>query len=1047
MNSVIQAAFQRSRAVVLLFFVTILAGAGAYYTIPKEAEPDITIPTIYVSMVHHGISPEDAERLLIRPMEKELQSVEGLNELRAVASEGYASITLEFDAGFNPDQALRDVREQVDIAKAELPPDTEEPRVTEVNVALFPVITAVLSGPVPERQMLEVARRLQERIETIEGVLEVEIAGDREELLEILVEPNTLETYGLSFEEIISVFQRNNRLVAAGALESEAGRILLKVPGVIETLEDVLNMPVKTVDGTVITFGDVATIRRTFKDPDSFARVGGQPSIALEITKRAGANIIETIEQARQTISQTQDAWPASLKLTYMQDKSEQIRTMLGDLQNNVLTAIVLVMIVVLAAMGPRPAMLVGLAIPGAFLAGILVIQWMGLTLNIVVLFSLILVVGMLVDGAIVTTELADRYMSDGQKPKPAYRAAAQRMAWPIIASIATTLAVFVPLLPWPGIAGEFMRFLPITVIITLIASLAMALIFIPVLGGVIGRAPRDQIGQQAVIAAESGKLEDIGGFTGRYLNLLSVLLQHPGKVLLGAILLLVGAYSAYGTFGRGVEFFPEVEPEFAQVQVRARGDLSIYERDKLVRQVEQQVLPMNGLETVYTRTMGGGRNSSGQLAEDVIGVIQLEFVDWQQRRSADEILGEVRQRTQHIPGIIVQVQKAQNGPSQGKPVQLQVRSSDSAALNNTIAKIRDKMRDIGGFVDVTDSRPLPGVEWQLRVDRDEAARYSTDVVSLGNMVQMITNGVKITEYRPDDADEEVEVRVRFPHQYRSFDQLDQLRVPTRYGPLPVTNFVNFEPAPKTGTINRADAQRVMTIEANVTDGVLVDEQIGRMEQAMAGMNFPSSVSMQFKGEAEDQQEAANFLMQAFATAVFLMLAILLIQFNSFYQAALVLSAIVFSTAGVLLGLLVTGRAFSIVMGGVGIIALAGIVVNNNIILIDTFNDLKHRGYEVKEAILRTCAQRLRPVLLTALTTVLGLLPMVFALNIDLINQDIAVGAPSTQWWTQLSSAIAGGLTFATLLTLLLTPCLLRLGERLPVPKTQQAPDASPGQA
>ena len=1035
MNAIIDAAFRRSRTVVLAFVMIIIMGAIAYTTIPKEAEPDIQIPIIYVSMTYEGISPEDSERLLVRPMEKELQSIEGIKEMRSMAGEGYGSVTLEFYAGFDSNKALQDVREKVDIARAELPLETDEPRVNEVNIALFPVITVGLSGNVPERTLVRIARDLRDKIEGLSGVLDVDIGGDREELLEIVVDPMMLETYDISFGDISNTVARNNRLVAAGALESVAGRMVLKVPGVLEDVRDIFSLPVKVVDNTVVKFSDVATIRRTFKDPQGFARVDGAPALALEVKKRVGANIVETIEEVRAVVAEEQKSWPPGIEISYMQDKSKRIRDILSDLQNNVLAAIALVMIVIVAAIGVRPAILVGLAIPGSFLAGILAISWIGLTLNIVVLFSLILVIGMLVDGAIVTTELADRKMLEGQTPKQAYAAAAKRMAWPITASTATTLVVFLPLLFWPGLVGEFMKFLPITVLLTLAASLAMALIFIPVLGGIIGSADKSNTHLlRAIQAAENGDLNKIGGMAGAYLKTLRGLLAHPAKVLGVAVTLLIGTYVAFGMFGRGVEFFPDVDQDVGQVQVRARGDLSVTEMDAIVRKIEARLLTMPYFDAVYARTIGSGAGpSQNEMAEDVIGVVQLEMTNWRTRPRSPVVLQEVRDRIADIPGVILEVRKEDSGPSGGKPLELLVTSRDPKKMTKVVEDVLAQMDEIGGFVDIQDSRPLPGIEWRLKVDRERAARQGADITLVGQVVSMVTNGLFVAEYRPDDADEEVEIRLRMPFAQRSLEQLNRLRLTTQKGQVPIGNFVRFEPAQKTGFLKRTDARRSLDIKADVEEGLLVDEQVQKLKAAVANMDIDPAVNVRFKGQDEDQREAANFLISAFFIAIFMMVAILVTQFNSFYQTFLVLSAIVFSTAGVMIGLLLTNQPLGIVMCGIGIIALAGIVVNNNIVLIDTYNHLRAEGIPAQEAILRTAAQRVRPVLLTSITTVLGLLPMVFAISINIIGQDVSIGAPSTQWWTQLSSSIAGGLTFATILTLLLTPCLLMLGDNVSV--------------
>lgn len=1037
MNKVIDAAFSSGRSIALTFVIILLMGASAYISIPKESEPDISIPIVYVFVTYEGIAPEDAERLLVRPLEKELQSIEGLKEVRAIGAEGFASITLEFDAGFDSDQALQDVREKVDLARPELPLGSDEPRVLEVNISLFPVITVVLSGPLPERALMNIARDLQDQIEALSSVIEVDIGGIREEVLEVIVEPSTLETYNISYAELFNFVQQNNRLVAAGALDTGSGRMVFKVPGVIENSDDLASLPVKVVGNTVVTFQDVASLRRSFKDPTSFARIDGKPALALEVSKRAGANIIETIESVQAIVDREKTRWPDSITVNYLQDKSEGIRTMLGDLENNVLTAVILVMIVIVATLGVRPAILVGLSIPGSFLAGILIIHLMGFTLNIIVLFSLILVVGMLVDGAIVTIELADRKIAAGHDPKLAFAQASKRMSLPIIASTATTLAVFFPMLFWPGIVGEFMKYLPITVIITLLASLAMALIFIPVIGGIVTKehkgksltSDHNNIQNVDIKAAEDGDLHSIRGWVGRYLNCLEFMLTHPGKSFGLAVLCLFFSYGTYIFFGKGVEFFPAIEPEFIQVQVQARGDLSIFERDQLVRHVEERMLDIPEIKSLYARTLGADGQSQRDLPEDVIGVIQLELVNWRERKKAKEIVPELRKRAETIPGIMIQVREQESGPSGGKPIQMEVSGGSYDVLVDTVGNLRESLNQIGGFVDIEDSRPLPSIEWRLKVDRQKAAQYGADVSLLGEAVTMITNGILLAEYRPDDAEEELEIRLRFPQKDRNLNQLNQLRVPSISGPVPISNFVTYEPAQKTGRIDRSDGRRIMMIKSGVEEGILVNDQLNKIKAALKNSAGNSEVDIRFKGEDEDMQETMVFLINAFIIAIFTMIIILVTQFNSFYQALLVLSAIVFSTAGVLLGLLITGQAFGVVMVGIGVIALAGIVVNNNIVLIDTFNDLKRNGLTTIDAILRTAAQRMRPVLLTSVTTVLGLLPMVFALTIDIFGRDISVGAPSAQWWTQLASAIAGGLTFATILTLFLTPCLLMLGD------------------
>ncbi len=1023
MNAIIDAAFSRSKVFVLLFGFLLAVGSMSYVLIPKESNPEIPIPFVYVSTGLDGISPEDAEDVLVRPMETQFASLTGLKTMTSSASEGHASVQLEFEPGFDADSALDKVREAADKAENDLPQDANI-TVTEINTALFPVLNVVLFGPVPERTLNKLADDLKDDIEALGGVLEVEIGGQRTELLEVLIDPTVFETYNITFDELIGSVTRNNQLIAAGAIESEAGRLVLKVPGLLSDINDVMDLPILVRGQTVVTFADVATIRRTFVDPNGFARIDGQPALALEVKKRVGANIIETVDDVRAVIENAQTDWPATVQTRYTLDESEQVEAMLSDLQANVIAAIILVMIVVVYALGLRSSILVGLAIPGAFLTGVAFLYFMGYTMNIVVLFSLILVVGMLVDGAIVTVELADRNLSDGDDAKTAYAKAAKRMAWPIIASTATTLCVFFPLLFWTGTVGEFMKFLPITVIATLAASLFMALVFIPVIGGWIGkRQSQSARAKRQLHAAEFGDPRDMKGVMGVYVRILQWSLIRPWITVTFAVLALVGSFIAYGSYGNGVTFFPDVEPDYAQVDVQAKDNFSIYEQDALVRKVEDKLAKYDEIASIYART-GSDQGSAS------IGSIQLELAEWDTRRPIAEISEDIRADMAQIPGIEVLVETDSGGPGGGKPINLEVISKNADDQIAAVEAITGAMDTLGGFVDIVTSQSTDGVEWAIKLDRSEAARAGADVALLGQAVQLLTQGITIADYRPDDTDEEVDIVVRFPAQDRTLADLQNLRVPTNAGLVPISNFVSFEPAAQSGVITRIDQARVITISSGVAPDLLPNDQTIALQTAIDDLNLPNSVSVKFGGEAEEQQDAMIFLISAFMASIGLMFLILLTQFNSFWQALIVMTAIVFSIAGVLLGLMITGRPFGIVMGGIGVIALAGIVVNNNIVLIDTFNGLKAQGVSSLEAALRTGAQRLRPVVLTSITTALGLMPMVIGLNINFFTREIIYGAPSTQWWTELSSAIAGGLIFATVLTLLVTPAMLMLSER-----------------
>lgn len=1022
MLGLINAALNRTRTVFMIFILLIVSGWVTYNNIPKEANPDITIPIIYVSIVHDGISPEDAERMLVRPMENELRSIEGVKEMKSNASEGHASVTLEFIAGLDPKDALADVRDKVTLAKAKLPSETEEPTIKQITMAnQNPVLTVILSGPVTERGLVSIARELQDKIEGMKQVLEVKVGGDREDILEVIVDPMLLESYGLDQGDILNLISRNNSLVAAGTMDNGKGRFAVKVPSVFESLEDIYKLPVKVEGDRVITFADVAEVRRSYRDPTSFARLNSKSAVSLEVIKRPGENIIETVDLIKSLVGKGQSLWPEQIKVTYTGDQSDQVRDMLRDLQNNVASAVLLVVIVIIAALGTRTAALVGVAIPGSFLTGILVLSIFGLTVNIVVLFALIMAVGMLVDGAIVVTEFADRMMSEGQPRKEAYMMAAKRMAWPIIASTATTLAAFAPLIFWPGIMGEFMKFLPITLIATLTASLVMALIFVPSIGTIFGKArPLSVEQKKQMLQAEHGDLKTLTGFTGKYVRLLTAAVTHPWKVLASAFAIAILVFGGYAMSGLGAEFFPTIEPEGVNITVRSHGDLSIHEQDKIMKSVESRIVDMDEIETLYSRT--GGR--------DQVGTMRVNLVDWKIRRKADVIVKELHTRTDNLAGVEVEVRKDDSGPGGGKALVLELSSRFPDKLEEAVRKVRGALSKHEEFVNITDSSPRPGIEWELTVDRANAARFGTDATLVGSTVRMVTNGLKVGEYRPDDVDDELDILIRFPEEKRDISRLDELRLKTATGMVPISNLVERTPVQKVDTIKRIDSRRVLTVSADMAPGAQLGKILPILKEQLPSLGIDPSVSFSVKGQNKDQEESEGFLKNAFMVALFVMAIILVTQFNSFYQAGLILSAVIFSTVGVFLGLIIVQKPFGIVMSGIGVISLAGIVVNNNIVLIDTYNVLRKQGMEAIEAIIRTGAQRLRPVMLTTVTTVLGLMPMVLEMNIDFVARGIEFGGPSTQWWSQLATAVAGGLAFSTLLTLVLTPCLLALGAR-----------------
>ncbi|AXS40336.1 efflux RND transporter permease subunit [Breoghania sp. L-A4] len=1041
MIGALESILRRPRTVLTMMMVMLAAGALAYVSIPKEANPDIDVPVFYVSISQQGISPEDAERLLVRPMETALRSLDGLKELTAVASEGHAAVILEFSIDFDKDAALADVRDKVDEAKAELPEDADEPTITETNFSLLPTIIVTLSGTVPERTLYRHARKLKDDIETISTVREAALSGHREEQLEVVIDGMKLESYDVTQGELLSSLSQNNQLVPAGFLDTGKGRFNVKVPGLVESREDIYSLPIKQKAEGVVTLGDVAEIRRTFKDPTSFTRVNGHPAIAISVTKRIGENIIENNQAVREIVAQATKDWPDAIHIDFLLDQSDFINEIQGSLQSSILTAIFLVMIVVVAALGLRSALLIGLAIPTSFMVGFLILGGIGMTVNMMVMFGLVLTVGMLVDGAIVIVEYADRKVAEGMARREAYIRAAKLMFWPIVSSTATTLAAFLPMLLWPGVSGEFMSYLPIMVIIVLSASLITALIFLPVTGGFLGRgkASAEEVANAKRLAGEAHfDVSQVSGFTGLYVRFLKLLAGNPlGNIALLGIV-VAGCFSIFMIFkdtAAGVEFFVDEEPDQTIVLVSGRGNFSSAEARDLVSEVEREVLQIPGVDNVVMTAYASGGASGGgpelggvqDKPADVIGELNVELSDYCCRRKAVDIFAEIRERTAPLAGIKVEVRKVEGGPPTGKDVRLEIKSTDYRVLRETVGKVRAHVETMDGLRDREDDRPLPGIEWQITIDREQAGRYQADISAVGGMVQLVTNGVLIGKYRPDDSDDEVDIRVRLPEGERTLDRFDTLRLRTPTGLIPIANFVDRKPQPKVSSITRKDGLYAMSVKANVLQeqGILPDDKVKELQAWLDTQSWPEQVSMRFRGADEEQKEAGEFLGKAAMAALFLMFIILVTQFNSFYQSFLTLSTVIMSIFGVLIGLILTGQKFSIIMTGTGVVALAGIVVNNAIVLIDTYNRFRDDGIEPLEAVLKTSAQRIRPILLTTITTIAGLIPMATQVNFDFFNRVASVGGITSMWWVQLSTAVIAGLAFSTLLTLVVIPTML----------------------
>ncbi|WP_417479013.1 efflux RND transporter permease subunit [Maricaulis maris] len=1038
MTGIVDFAIGRARMILAIFVCALIAGLIAFATLPREADPDIPFPFVIVVVPLDGISPEDAERLIVRPTETEMRAIEGLEELNGTASLGSGTLVAEFDVPFDADQSVLDVREAVDMARREYPEDVREPVIQEFNSALAPTIAVQIYGEAPERALFRTARALEDELEALPQILQVDIQGLREEVLEIVIDPARLETYGVTYAQLFNAVQSNNRLIAAGSLDSGEARFQVKVPGLFEEADDALNLPLTRSGDTVVTLQDVASVRRTFKDADSFARYNGAPAYTLQVVRRSGENIMETAAAVRALTNEAANNWPETIRHDFSLDLSTYVRDSLQSLTSSIMLAIILVLIIVVAALGLRSALLVGIAIPSSFLFSFLLLDLYGLTVNFMVMFAMVLAVGLLVDGAIVVVEYADRKLAEGETRKQAYASAGKRMFWPIVSSTATTLAAFVPFLFWNSIPGQYMAFLPLTLIFVLSSALVMALIFLPTLGSVFGRKGGTVDANSAVArlnAQEDSDPADLPGLTGIYARTIARLVKRPAMVSLGALIIVVGVVFSFGATASNMrtEFFLDAEPEQLYVFVRARGNLSPTEQYELALEAETRLQDIEGIKGYYT--VAGtppGRSpfdGVGAAPADTVARIFVEFEPFGQRPNGRLIEREIREAMVGIPGVIIEVRPFQQGPPVGKDIQVELRSNDATALEAATRLVRGFIDQMDGATDIDDTLPLPGVEWRLDVDREEAGRYGADVTQLGAAVQLVTTGTLVGRYRPDDAEEEVDIRVRFPAADRDISRLDDLRVNTSTGAVPISNFVTREARQRIDSISRRDGKRVLIVRANADEGyagnLLLTELRDWIDAGIADGTFPRSVEINYLGADEENAEAGAFFGSAMLASLFMMAVILLWQFNNFWHVVLTLQAVVLSVVGVLLGVMLTFPYISILFLGTGVVTLAGIVVNNNIVLIDTFQRLRGLGMPVDEAIVRTAAQRLRPVMLTTITTIFGLLPMVFQLNADFAHGTLSIGGPASEWWVQLSAAVVWGLGFSTLLTLLLTPVLL----------------------
>jgi len=1025
MTKIIDFALSRAKTTLMIALLILIAGSYARQEIPIAASPNIQLPFVSVSVFLDGASPSDGSRLVAKPLENRLKNVSGVKNISAASSLSFVRIFMEFEVGYDIDKALVDTKQAVEEVKFNLPQEAEDPQIREYSNANFPVMSLSVIGTSSLRQKVFFARELKDRIEKIEEVLETEVIGSPDEVLEGIINKSKMEAYGVTLTDLYYSVANNNVIIPGGKQDTGLGSFMIEVPSVIENAEDVYSIPIKVTKDAVVTLSDVASIRRTFKDFNSYARVNGADAVAMEVMLKEGANAIDAANKIEIELEEFNKILPKNLTVVKTNDDTVWANMMVSELNGNIISAVVLIMILVVASMGFRVSMLVGLSIPFCFLMTYLTLYLLGYEVNFLVMMGLLLGMGMLIDGSIVVTEYADRKISEGLSRLEGYRLASKRMFTPVLASVGTTIAAFIPLIFWPGYTGQFMRYLPITVSIVLASSLFYSLVLIPVLGSYFGQSSSSlKLGKDSDKTGEPlfDKLSEYYG------KLTKIFVKNPGETIILTLAVLFTIVTTYSFYGKGTVYFAIVDPVKAELTIRGRGNFSALESKKIIETVEERLLQIDELESVFLRSGSPWWESGG----DKIGSGYVEVVPPSERDiSGLEIMQLVTEVTQDIPGIIVEAVADLGGPSFDSPIELNISGDIEADVIAASLIAEEFMRnEVKGLTGIFSSQPYPGVEWNVEVDKQKAAQLGVNVGDVGALVQMLTSGFKVGEFRPDDSKDEVEIRVRFPAEDRTITGINNLNVTTRNGLVPVSSFIQLSPKENRATVNRRNAQYVQEIGASTIDESAVAAKVAEMQKWIDAQNFSKQgVVMEFTGMQEETEEVNQFMVMAGITAIFIMLILLLTQFNSFYQSLLILSAVFMSFVGVLLGLLISNRPFSSTMTGISIVTLAGIVVNNNIVLIDTFNRLKFESPEKDrfELVRETCQQRLRPILLTSATTIFGLLPLAMGLSLDLLGRDLSIGTRVVDWWQNLALSIVFGLGFSTFLTLIFTPAALAL--------------------
>lgn len=1113
-------AVDNSTSIFLVSLMIFLFGISSYISIPKEQFPEASLPTVYINTPYFGNSAEEIENLISRPLEKEIEAISGLKTITSTSIQDFSVMIAEFDADLEIEDAVRKVKDAVDTAKPELPNDLDqEPTVLEIKFSDIPIVSINVSGDYGQDELRDYAEYIQDRVESLKEINKVDLKGALEREVQINVDLNKMQSLKVSFNDIQNAVSSENMTMSGGEIEKNGFRRALRVIGQFDNVEDMKRIIVKSENQRPIVLEDIAEVKYTFEDRTSYARSDGFPVISLDVIKRRGQNLLSAADKIKEIVEEAEEVLPEDLKISLFNDQSENTRNEVNNLENSIISGVILVTLVLLFFLGLRNATFVGIAIPLSMLMGILFLNLTGTTLNIVVLFSLILALGLLVDNAIVVVENIYRYMQNGYNNTDAAKYGAGEVAMPIIASTATTLAAFLPLAVWPGIVGEFMKYMPITLIIVLASSLFVALVINPVFTSTFmkvdeiteDRATKNRKIRNVLIGAAIILLVAIAGavigndtlrnlfglvfilvlvnffllrpmsfgFQNRFLPILerayNVFITWalkgimPYLIFFGTFALLIFVGVLISNFPPKTEFFPSADPLYVNTFVELPLGVDIKTTNEIVKDVEDDITKvLEGKEGVVEAVLTQiGENTSDPNEPPAPGVtpnkarITVTFVPTKERGgvSTRDIMNDIREEViGKYSGVQVIVAQNANGPPTGKPINLEIKGDDIDSLIVLSDKVLEYMNSLGiaGIEELKKDVKLGKPELLVNIDREAARRYELSTFSIASALRTSVFGSEVSKYK--QGEDEYPIMVRLSDEYKNdinqlMNQKITFRNPAngRIVQVPISSVANYEYSSTYNNIRRKDGERVVTIFSNVLGDYNANEIVAELQSSLEDYEFPEGYTFEFTGEQQQQAEDMAFLGQAFIFALFLIFIIIVAQFNSIISPFIILFSILFSTIGVMLGYFFTGMTYSIIFSSVGIISLAGVVVNNAIVLIDYINLLIKRKREslgvdsmysmtvedIKDAIIEGGATRLRPVLLTAITTILGLIPLALGVNFNFftlitdLDPQYFRGGDNTALWGPMSWTIIYGLTFATFLTLVVVPAMYYLAYKI----------------